>query len=134
MVQAQNAEAAGNGGADILLVEDEAILAMVASEILGDAGHRVRVCDSAEEALAALDAGHRPQLAIIDHGLPGMSGAQLAEIIASRQSAPHILIASGDPAAVGGDFPSMPKPYRDDELLDRVSGLLGLSTRSGSAG
>ncbi len=109
---------------DILLVEDEAILAMVAGEMLGDAGYRVRECASAEDALAALDGGYRPHLAIIDHGLPGMNGADLAEAIASRHSDTAILIASGNADAASFGFPVLPKPYRDAELIKCVAALL----------
>lgn len=116
---------------DILLVEDEAILAMVASEVLQEAGYRVHECPSAEEALAALDDGYAPHLAIIDHGLPGLNGADLARMLQVRLGSIPILIASGDASPASVDFPLLAKPYRDAELVERVASLL--SATRGSA-
>ena len=126
-MQADYHGSADDGIVDILLVEDEAILAMVASEVLGDAGHRVRDCGSAEEALAAIDAGYRPDVVIIDHGLPGMSGAELAGVISGRLASAAILIASGNAESASFGFPVLTKPYRDAELVECVATLLSQS-------
>ena len=123
-MQADDIRPQADGIVDILLVEDEAILAMVAGEVLGDAGYRVQVCASAEEALEAFGSGYRPALAIIDHGLPGMSGADLAHEIGNRLAGTAILIASGNAQSVTSSFPVLAKPYRDAELVERVAGLL----------
>ena len=123
-MQADDIRPQTEGIVDILLVEDEAILAMVAGEVLGDAGYRVRECGSAEEALKAIDGGYCPHLAIIDHGLPGMSGADLAGAMAGRLVGVAILIASGNSDSAGFGFPVLSKPYRDADLVDRVAGLL----------
>lgn len=123
-MQADDFRPQTDGIVDILLVEDEAILAMVAGEVLGDAGYRVRECGSAEEALAAIDGGYLPHLAIIDHGLPGMSGADLAGAMAGRLAGVAILIASGNSDSAGFGFPVLSKPYRDADLVDCVAGLL----------
>lgn len=133
MVQTSDDQADGDYGVDILLVEDEAILAMVAAEVLGDAGHRVQVAESAEEAMASLDAGFRPHLAIIDHGLPGMNGADLAACISERLPDTRILIASGDAGFAAPGYPALAKPYRDSELIERVAALLPSSLPPGSA-
>ena len=123
-MQADDFRPQTDGIVDILLVEDEAILAMVAGEVLGDAGYRVRECGSAEEALKAIDGGYCPHLAIIDHGLPGMSGADLAGAMAGRLVGVAILIASGNSDSAGFGFPVLSKPYRDADLVDCVAGLL----------
>lgn len=117
-----------DGGAnalDILLVEDEPVILMVASDMLSDAGYRVRECCTAEEALASMEGGYRPHLVIADHGLPGMSGLALAERVRDAEAGPAVLIASGDTSGADGRFPSLAKPYRDTELLAAVARLIG---------
>ncbi len=102
---------------------------MVACEVLGDAGYRVCDCASAEEAIAALDSGYRPHLAIIDHGLPQMPGSDFAGLLRNRLPATVILIASGNADSSDFNFPLLPKPYRDAELVERVAALLAEAYR-----
>lgn len=123
-MQAEDSGGAGSGIVDILLVEDEAILSMVACEVLGEVGYRVRDCASAEEAIAALDSGYRPHLAIIDHGLPQMPGSDFAGLLRQRLPETVVLIASGNVDSMDFHFPVLPKPYRDAELVERVAALL----------
>lgn len=109
---------------DVLLVEDEAILMMAASEVLAEAGYRVRECQSAEEALAALESGCAPRMIVTDHGLPGMTGGDFALIARDRHGIDRILIASGNTGGGAIGFPLLAKPYRDQELIERVASIL----------
>lgn len=113
-------------GIDILLVEDEAILMMVASEVLVDAGYRVHECGSAEEALAMIDGGYVPHMIVTDYSLPGMTGGDFAWIARDRYGIDRILIASGNSGSSASDFPLLAKPYRDQELLDTVAAMLAV--------
>ena len=56
-------------------------------ELLSGAGFRCLEARDAKEALALLE-GHRPDLAILDLALPGMSGAELAWRI--REKSPDL--------------------------------------------
>lgn len=116
--------ATDSDGIDILLVEDEAILMMVASEVLSDAGFVVRECMSAEDALSALENGCMPRMIVTDHSLSGMTGGDFARIAKERHGIDRILIASGDSGGSAIGFPLLPKPYRDHELLERVTRML----------
>lgn len=109
---------------DILLVEDEAILMMVASEVLVDAGYRVRECVSAEDALAAIEAGYAPRMIVTDYSLPGMTGGDFARIARDIHGIDRILIASGNSGGSAVEFPLLAKPYRDQELIERVAAML----------
>lgn len=117
-------------GVDVLLVEDEPVILMVASDMLSDAGYRVRECGSAEEAIAAMTDGYRPHVLIADNSLPGISGTDLAiqvrdcPVLAQEDRAPAILIATGDTASAQALFPVLAKPYREEQLLDTVRSLL----------
>ncbi len=66
-------------GRDVLVVEDEEMIASVIEEMLLDLGCRqVWIAGSAKDAKAVL-AQHRPHAAILDVNLGGDSGFQLAQ-------------------------------------------------------
>jgi CheY-like chemotaxis protein len=85
----------------ILLVEDEAMLRMAATDLLEDMGFRVETAASAREATARVDhAGADYDAVIIDLGLPDRSGAELAREIRDSRADVPIVIASGYDEAV----------------------------------
>ncbi|ODT32419.1 MAG: hypothetical protein ABS35_01870 [Kaistia sp. SCN 65-12] len=80
----------------ILLVEDEAMLRMAATDLLEEMGFRVETAASAREASARVDhAGAAYDAVIIDLGLPDRSGAELAREIRGNRADVPIVIASG---------------------------------------
>ena len=88
-----------------LLVEDDAALAMAVSEALTQAGFSVERLDNAESADAVLSCTDY-DLAVLDIGLPGMSGLDLLRLVRRR----------------GGTLPVLMLTARD-ALEDRVCGL-----------
>jgi signal transduction histidine kinase len=77
----------------ILVVDDNRDAAEMLSLVLARAGHKVEIAGDASQALTAADA-FRPQLAILDIGLPVMDGYALGrELRARLGSATPILIA-----------------------------------------
>ncbi len=120
------------GEETILLVDDEAAILEVASELLLHYGYRVLTAASGEEALSAYSL-HRGEisLVILDLGMPGMGGQGALEGLLKLDPRARILIASGYSGdnqvtrclgAGAADF--IPKPYRLDDLLRKVRGLL----------
>jgi len=114
-----------------LLVEDEALVAMVAEESLRIIGFEPLSVRTASEALKVLDVSI-PALAVIDVGLPDSRGDELAA--KARVIAPDmpIIVASGyDEVALKRQFAGDPatavlsKPYTDRDLA-RVVTALGL--------
>ncbi len=106
-----------------LLVEDEALVAMIAEENLRSLGFDVIVAGAGAEALAAMDGGARLSVAIVDVGLPDMRGDALAHRL--RDAAPDlpIILASGyDSAELKQGFPGdarlkvLAKPYSESQL------------------
>ncbi|MGQ0800201.1 MAG: two-component regulator propeller domain-containing protein [Pseudomarimonas sp.] len=85
---------------DILLVEDDRMVAEVISELLASLGHRVIHAPHALAALAEV-AATPCELAFIDLDLPGLDGLSLAPML--RAQAPHMpligLSARADPQA-----------------------------------
>ncbi len=85
-----------NSGAprqQILLVEDEPEQQNAAKNWLTHVGQRVDVAESAEKALSLLEIS-RPSLALIDVGLPGMSGTDLAGRILQAWPDVRVVIAT----------------------------------------
>ncbi|TGL38983.1 histidine kinase dimerization/phosphoacceptor domain -containing protein [Leptospira perdikensis] len=89
----------------ILLVEDEAILAISQSEFLKNKGYSVQYVSNSNDAYDYITSGERVDLILMDINLSdGMDGIQLAEKILSYREIP-ILFVSG---------------YSDNKILDRV--------------
>ena len=61
----------------MLIVEDDSDARESLAELIRQEGYAVTSERSAEAALGQIDAGLRPKILVVDHGLPGMSGAAL---------------------------------------------------------
>ncbi len=115
-----------------LLVEDEALVAMVAEESLRIIGFEPISVRGANEALVALAEAPFPDLAVIDVGLPDMRGDELATRARALAPGMPIIVASGyDETELNRKFVHDPmtmvlsKPYTDRDLA-RVVTALGL--------
>jgi signal transduction histidine kinase/DNA-binding response OmpR family regulator len=90
---AQAASAPSQSGKRILVVDDNADAAESMAVLMGIDGHEVKTVTDAMQALACLEA-FAPEVAIIDIGLPGMNGYELAAgIRAMRVAKRPLLIA-----------------------------------------
>ena len=116
--------------ASILVVEDAPDVLNVLERTLSDNGYSVSTAGDGEAGLAAaLD--RRPDLLILDIGLPIKDGYQVARELRSRAyTAPVLMLTARDtvPDKVEGldagadDY--LAKPFSYDELLARVRALL----------
>lgn len=80
----------------VLVVEDEAIVRADLARVLAGAGFQVSEAGSAERALQLVEA-QRPDIALLDVRLPGMSGLQLGTLLASEHQVPFVVLsAHGD--------------------------------------
>jgi CheY-like chemotaxis protein len=115
----------------ILLVEDEALVRMLASDILTEeAGYRVIEAVNADEALTLLEARPDVRLVFTDVDMPGsLNGFTLARIVDMRWPEIGIIVTSGYPRPGAGDVPKkarfLPKPYRPSHLIKLVQDMLG---------
>lgn len=87
----------------ILLVDDDTLLLEYLSTVLRQAGHDTLEAASAPEALqrvAECDAAHGREigLALLDIGMPGMSGLELAKRLKEHTSVPFMFLSSIDDA------------------------------------
>jgi len=107
----------------VVVAEDEALIRMLAVEVLTGAGFAVIEAGHAEEALAALQARFWAiHLLFTDIHMPGpMNGLELAHHV--RGAWPHIalLIASGKDKPLPAKLPAgsifLTKPYDPDHVV-----------------
>lgn len=115
----------------ILLVDDNRDAADTLAQILRTAGHRVNVAYEPFEAIAAFQA-LRPSLAILDIGLPGMDGYQLAGRLKATLPAVGCTLFSlsgygqfqdEQRSLAAGFARHLVKPISADALLDAVNAV-----------
>jgi two-component system phosphate regulon response regulator OmpR len=113
----------------ILLVEDDARLAAMVADYLGEAGFRVTV--AADGAAATRQAATADfDALILDLMLPDTDGLDLCRAIRARSDVPLLMLtARGDPLdrVVGlelGADDYLPKPFEPRELLARLRAIL----------
>jgi CheY-like chemotaxis protein len=108
----------------VLLVEDEVLVRIVASEALHDSGFDVLEAADADDALALLKSRTDIGLLFTDVNLPGgLDGLALAAIVHSNWPDIRIVVTSGRPLA--GQVPDsgrfLSKPYSLDHMAAVVA-------------
>jgi signal transduction histidine kinase len=111
----------------IVLVDDDALIAMSSVDMLEDLGHEVFEANSGKQALDLLGSTDGIDLLITDFAMPGMTGAQLIEAVRVKFPALPILLATGYAELPNGnlnDIPKIGKPYTQPQLANEVARLL----------
>jgi signal transduction histidine kinase/ActR/RegA family two-component response regulator len=123
-------------GARVLVVDDNADAADMLGELLRDAGYEVRVASDGPGAIAVL-ASFTPELALLDIGLPGMDGYELAGRLRADPRVPRLRLVAltgygrePDRArALGTHFDEhLVKPVTAERLLEVAARLLRETT------
>jgi PAS domain S-box-containing protein len=110
----------------VLVVEDNDDVRELAEQVLGMEGYAVQSAASGEQALDLLRQGARADLLFTDVIMPGgMNGLELVERARALRPGLPVLVTTGymDELPQGGrsgGLSILAKPYRQEELLERV--------------
>jgi DNA-binding response OmpR family regulator len=113
----------------ILLVEDDPIISAALHRSLSDAGHVVRTANRAAEALRTVT-DDRPDLVILDLGLPDIDGADALRMMRSVSDVPVIVATArrseGDIIRLLNDGADdyVTKPFSGGHILARIAAVL----------
>lgn len=117
----------------ILVVDDEPMLTDLLDAHLTQRGYLVWKVNNAEDALAKLTL--KPDLILLDIGMPGIDGLQLCQTIRSHVGCPILFLTARiteqdkvDGLAVGGDD-YITKPFSLRELTARIEAHLRREAR-----
>lgn len=117
----------------ILVVEDEMKIARLVKEYLSEAGFDVVLANNGPAAVTAARS-ERPDLVILDIGLPGMDGYDVTRAIRSTFSTPIIMLTARSDETdriigleLGADD-YVVKPFSPREVVARVKAVLRRTT------
>jgi DNA-binding response OmpR family regulator len=115
----------------LLVVEDEALVRVVAADYLRHAGYCVMEAGTADEAVGVLRRHPDIRLVLTDVRMPGaLNGFDLAEWVAHHRAEVRVLLTSGCfgdahlPPRLNWTDRMIRKPYRLSEVLDRIRASL----------
>jgi CheY-like chemotaxis protein len=113
----------------VLIVEDEAMIAMLLAEVLMELGHTVCATEATEAGAVAAAARHKPDLMIVDDELRRGSGIAAVEQITRSGFIPHVFVTgqslrdqSLSPSAV-----VIQKPFTIPELVSGIERALAVT-------
>ncbi|MBC6980808.1 sigma-54 dependent transcriptional regulator [Caulobacter sp. 17J80-11] len=113
------------GGADILVVDDEADIRELVAGILQDEGYAVRTAADSDQALAAIRA-RKPSLLVLDIWMQGggLDGLELLDLVKELDPDLPVVMISGHgnietavSAIKRGAYDFLEKPFKSDRLL-----------------
>ncbi|MEP2736810.1 MAG: response regulator [Erythrobacter sp.] len=118
--------------AHILIVDDDVIIAEVASEALINSGHACGWVTSGEQALKVLE-HRRPDIMLLDQDMPGMTGSQVLRQLRNSPEfydLPVIMFSAiagkrdEELAMFAGANDYIRKPFKPNELAWRIEDIL----------
>lgn len=114
----------------ILVVDDEALLRLLATDVLEDDGYRVLEAGDADTALKLLTEHGDVGVVFTDVNMPGaLDGLDLAHEVHRRWPKVKLIVTSGRVHPKLDDIPDagrfVPKPYSPEDLLQEVKTAVG---------
>jgi two-component system, response regulator PdtaR len=110
----------------ILVVEDDAVIGVLLSELLADMGHEICAIESNEADAVAAAARCKPHLMIVDARLGDESGISAVDEILCTGAIPHVFI-TGDPSRIHALRPAavvVQKPFRKSDIVRAMQRVL----------
>ena len=112
----------------VLIIDDEADVRDLVSDVLASHGHRITGASGGREGLARFEAGSY-DIVLTDLGMPDLNGWEVARAIKSTRSGTPVLLLTGwadavDPTAAGLVDAILKKPFGLDELAAAVTTAL----------
>jgi PAS domain S-box-containing protein len=107
----------------VLVVDDDLLVLENTAAMLEDLGHTVVEARSGEEALALLRRTRTIDLIVTDFAMPGMTGLQLADVVAAERPGTVLLLSTGYAELPGGTRSSLPrisKPFDQATLAKAI--------------
>ena len=118
----------------ILVVDDEPKIVALARDYLEHAGFSVRIAHDGRSALAAAR-GERPDLIVLDLGLPEIDGLDVARTLRGESSVPIVMLTGRSDESdklvgleIGADD-YVTKPFSPKDLVARVRAVLRRTER-----
>lgn len=115
----------------IVIVEDDAMIAMYLEELLQLAGHEVCAIAFSEAEAVAAALHHRPDLMIVDGSLGQGSGVTAMAAILNHLPVPHLYV-TGDPRHILAQAPGavvLTKPFSLQGLAQGIERVLRVPDR-----
>lgn len=111
----------------ILIVEDEPLVRMCASDELTDLGYEVFEASNADEAIRLLEERPEIRLVFTDVNMPGLDGVKLAHAVAKRWPPVKIVVTSALPLrdALPHGAMFVGKPYLSRDMHRMFQSMLG---------
>ncbi|MEA1072849.1 response regulator [Sphingomonas sp. LY160] len=109
----------------VLIVEDEALLAMDIEAIVQDCGHHVMAEAASLREVVNLPSEPSPNLAFVDIQLAeGSSGLDVSKLIQERWNDTVIIFVTANPKKIPDDFAGahgvIPKPFSENGLVSAM--------------
>jgi DNA-binding NtrC family response regulator len=116
----------------VLVVDDDAIIAMLLADMFAAMGHDVCAIEATEAGAVSAAVRCRPDLMIVDAQLGDGRGITAVEEILRTGFVPHVFV-SGDISTVRALKPgavAMQKPFSESDLLRAIQRALGAAAVS----
>ncbi|MBN2423922.1 MAG: response regulator [Calditrichaceae bacterium] len=118
-----------SGQKTILVVDDSIVIRKMVEIALEDEKYNIQTAVSGKEGLDKIDQIN-PDLVILDLMLPDISGIDILKTVKASKGIPVIMLSGKDSpqmvenAKSEGADAFLPKPFKDDELVEKIKSLI----------
>ena len=113
----------------VMIIDDSIVIRKMIEIALEDEDYNIITAISGKEGLETIEK-EKPNLVILDMMLPDMSGIEVLKTIKTEKNLPVIMLSGKDSpqliesAREVGVDDFLPKPFRDEELVEKVKTLI----------